>query len=120
MKFEGAERISLGKLLRKLLSPKIKTVNKRFIPAVDSEDAANTSSSSRQLEIVFNYMDENGDEKISTAELRRCIRMVGSESSVEEEEAVRFSDFDEDGFFGLELVPGSGGGRGQERGGYQE
>lgn len=115
MKSEGDERNSLGRFWRKLLSPKGQVERKRFLPsAVDSEDVASSSSSSgSQLEVVFNYMDENGDGKISAAELRNCVKMVGGELSAEEAEAaVRFSDLDGDGFLDLnefhKLMEGEG------------
>ncbi|XP_059300283.1 putative calcium-binding protein CML19 [Lycium ferocissimum] len=66
-----------------------------------------TSSSSSenmvQLERVFTYFDEDGDGKVSPAELRRCVKAVGGDLTVEEAEmAVRLSDSDGDGLLGFE------------------
>ncbi|XP_055833898.1 putative calcium-binding protein CML19 [Solanum dulcamara] len=61
------------------------------------------SSNKGELERVFTYFDENGDGKVSPAELRRCMKAVGGELTVEEAEmAVRLSDSDGDGLLGLE------------------
>ncbi|KAK4369589.1 hypothetical protein RND71_013381 [Anisodus tanguticus] len=56
-----------------------------------------------ELESVFTYFDEDGDGKVSPAELRRCMKAVGGELTMEEAEmAVRLSDSDGDGLLGLE------------------
>ncbi|XP_021764086.1 LOW QUALITY PROTEIN: calcium-binding protein CML39-like [Chenopodium quinoa] len=54
--------------------------------------------------IVFRYIDENGDGKISPAELRKCVKAVGTQRlSVEEATAaVECSDSDGDGLLSLE------------------
>ncbi|XP_009621777.1 putative calcium-binding protein CML19 [Nicotiana tabacum] len=64
----------------------------------------NTSNeNSDHLERVFTYFDEDGDGKVSPAELQRCVRAVGGELTEEEAEmAVRLSDSDGDGMLGLE------------------
>ncbi|KAK4375855.1 hypothetical protein RND71_006532 [Anisodus tanguticus] len=62
-----------------------------------------SSENSDQLERVFTYFDEDGDGKVSPAELRRCVKAVGGDLTVEEAEmAVRLSDLDGDGMLGLE------------------
>ncbi|KAH0713085.1 hypothetical protein KY289_009044 [Solanum tuberosum] len=62
-----------------------------------------SDSNSGELERVFTYFDENGDGKVSPTELRRCMKAVGGEMTVEEAEmAVRLSDSDGDGLLGLE------------------
>ncbi|KAK8716969.1 hypothetical protein V6N13_044257 [Hibiscus sabdariffa] len=54
-------------------------------------------------ERVFNRFDENGDGKISPAELQRCVKAVGGELSlVEAEVAVEGLDTNGDGLLGLE------------------
>ncbi|XP_022741013.1 calcium-dependent protein kinase 4-like [Durio zibethinus] len=56
-----------------------------------------------QYERVFNHFDENGDGKISPAELQQCVKAVGGELSlVEAEVAVEALDTDGDGLLGLE------------------
>ncbi|OIT33990.1 PREDICTED: putative calcium-binding protein CML19 [Nicotiana attenuata] len=65
--------------------------------------SVSSSSDNGELERVFTYFDENGDGKVSPAELRRCVKAVGGELTVEEAEmAVRLSDSDGDGLLGLE------------------
>lgn len=62
-----------------------------------------SDSNSGELERVFTYFDENGDGKVSPAELRKCVKAVGGELTVEEAEmAVRLSDSDGDGLLGIE------------------
>ncbi|XP_059310876.1 putative calcium-binding protein CML19 [Lycium ferocissimum] len=66
-------------------------------------DCLSVSGSSGELERVFTYFDENGDGKVSPAELRRCVKAVGGKLTEEEAEmAVRLSDSDGDGLLGLE------------------
>nr|XP_009631063.1 putative calcium-binding protein CML19 [Nicotiana tomentosiformis] len=68
-----------------------------------SMSSSSKSNNSGELERVFTYFDENGDGKVSPAELRRCVKAVGGELTVEEAEmAVRLSDSDGDGLLGLE------------------
>lgn len=70
--------------------------------------ASATSSSSEEdgggcYERVFAYFDEDGDGRVSAAELQRAVRAVGGELTAEEaEEAVRLSDSDGDGMLGIE------------------
>lgn len=54
--------------------------------------------------IIFRYIDENGDGKISPAELQKCVKAVGTQRlSVEEATAaVECSDCDGDGMLTLE------------------
>ncbi|XP_060168851.1 putative calcium-binding protein CML19 [Lycium barbarum] len=64
---------------------------------------SSSCSNNGELERIFTYFDEDGDGKVSPAELRRCMKAVGGELSVEEAEmAVRLSDSDGDGLLGLE------------------
>ncbi|KAK9928556.1 hypothetical protein M0R45_025686 [Rubus argutus] len=85
---------SLAKLCRKL-SPK-----KEDKRPLSSPVSSNCSS---ELEKVFDYFDENGDGKISPAELQTCVRNVGGELSVEEAQAaIEASDLDGDGLLGFE------------------
>ncbi|MQL92696.1 hypothetical protein Taro_025336 [Colocasia esculenta] len=52
---------------------------------------------------VFQYLDEDGDGKISPSELRSCMRTVGEELSEEDaEEVVGSTDSDGDGLLGFE------------------
>ncbi|KAK8663708.1 hypothetical protein V6N13_083515 [Hibiscus sabdariffa] len=41
---------------------------------------------SEEYELVLRYFDENGDEKISTSELRRRLRQMGGEVALNEED----------------------------------
>ncbi|XP_006340311.1 putative calcium-binding protein CML19 [Solanum tuberosum] len=69
------------------------------IPVSDNSGSSNKG----ELERVFTYFDENGDGKVSPAELRKCVKAVGGELTVEEAEmAVRLSDSDGDGLLGIE------------------
>ncbi|KAJ8568357.1 hypothetical protein K7X08_027890 [Anisodus acutangulus] len=64
---------------------------------------SSSGSNNSELESVFTYFDEDGDGKVSPAELRRCMKAVGGELTMEEAEmAVRLSDSDGDGLLGLE------------------
>ncbi|XP_008781687.1 putative calcium-binding protein CML19 [Phoenix dactylifera] len=86
--------------LRVLLSPKKKPAALLRVPSGSTISRLSTSSggSERELERVFRYFDENGDGKISPAELRSCMRTVGEELSHEDAEAVvASSDSDGDG-----------------------
>lgn len=69
--------------------------------------SSSSSSSSEEngscYERVFAYFDEDGDGRVSAAELQRAVRAVGGELTAEEaEEAVRLSDSDGDGMLGIE------------------
>ncbi|KAG1326822.1 Calmodulin-like protein [Cocos nucifera] len=91
---------SLITKLRVLLSPKKKPATLLRVPSGSNLSRLSTSSGSseRELERVFRYFDENGDGKISPAELRNCMRTVGEELSHEDVEAVvASSDSDGDG-----------------------
>ncbi|KAH0746937.1 hypothetical protein KY285_008594 [Solanum tuberosum] len=69
------------------------------VPVSDNSGSSNKG----ELERVFTYFDENGDGKVSPAELRKCVKAVGGELTVEEAEmAVRLSDSDGDGLLGIE------------------
>uniref|UniRef100_A0A803MZ76 EF-hand domain-containing protein n=2 Tax=Chenopodium quinoa TaxID=63459 RepID=A0A803MZ76_CHEQI len=71
-------------------------------------------SDSRDIEKVFRYIDENGDGKISPAELRKCVKAVDTQRlSVEEATAaVECSDLDGDRLLSLDdfgrLMQGNG------------
>ncbi|KAJ8552060.1 hypothetical protein K7X08_028503 [Anisodus acutangulus] len=88
---------------------------KKATPQKENEDLITTTTTDRRLSIsssgsnfgelerVFTYFDEDGDGKVSPAELRRCMKAVGGELTAEEAEmAVRLSDSDGDGLLGLE------------------
>ncbi|EOY02758.1 Uncharacterized protein TCM_017161 [Theobroma cacao] len=56
-----------------------------------------------KYERVFNHFDENGDGKISPAELQQCVKAIGGELSLKEAGVVvEALDSDEDGLLGLE------------------
>lgn len=57
-----------------------------------------------QYERVFNRFDENGDGKISPAELRQCVEAIGGEklSTEDAEAAVKNLDSDGDGLLGFD------------------
>ncbi|PKU59197.1 probable calcium-binding protein CML31 [Dendrobium catenatum] len=56
-----------------------------------------------ELESVFRYFDEDGDGKISAAELCSCLHSVGEELSPAEAEAImQLSDSDGDGVLGYD------------------
>lgn len=77
-------------------------------------DTVASGDDDKVMERVFNYFDENGDGKISAAELQSCMRTagVGELSREEAEMAVQSSDSDEDGLLDLKdfnkLIKGSG------------
>ncbi|CAK7339947.1 unnamed protein product [Dovyalis caffra] len=63
----------------------------------------NYYSTGDHLQMVFDCFDEDGDGKISAAELRSCITSVGGQLSIEEAEAaVSSSDVDGDGLLGFQ------------------
>ena len=75
------------------------TTTTNCVPVSDNGGSSNKG----ELERVFTYFDENGDGKVSPAELRKCVKAVGGELTVEEAEmAVRLSDSDGDGLLGIE------------------
>ncbi|XP_015058940.1 putative calcium-binding protein CML19 [Solanum pennellii] len=75
------------------------TTTTNCVPVSDNGGGSNKG----ELERVFTYFDENGDGKVSPAELRKCVKAVGGELTVEEAEmAVRLSDSDGDGLLGIE------------------
>ncbi|KAG1364173.1 putative calcium-binding protein CML31 [Cocos nucifera] len=94
----------IGKL-RVMLSPKKSEKNPTTllrVPTGSNLSRLSTSSSitsgRREMERVFRYFDENGDGKISPAELRSRMRTAGEELSPEDAEAVvASSDSDGDG-----------------------
>jgi calcium-binding protein CML len=57
-----------------------------------------------QYERVFKRFDENGDGKISPAELRQCVEAIGDEklSAKDAETAVTILDSDGDGLLGFD------------------
>ncbi|KAL6176266.1 hypothetical protein ACLB2K_052901 [Fragaria x ananassa] len=91
---QHSPKSTLAKLYRKLSSRK---AERRTLSSPTS------SSCSSELEKVFYYFDENGDGKISPAELQTCVMTVGGELSEEEAQAaVEASDMDGDGMLGFE------------------
>ena len=90
-----------------MLSPKKpgKTANllhmPRDLPALRTTPPR--PGSSTVLERVFRNFDEDGDGKISPAELSTCMRTIGEELSAEDAEAVVvFMDSDGDGLLGFD------------------
>jgi len=68
-----------------------------------TEASDGNKSSNNKFEDVFRYFDEDGDGKISAAELRNCMRNVGEELSAEDAEGVvEATDSDGDGLLGYE------------------
>ncbi|XP_022766558.1 calcium-binding protein CML37-like [Durio zibethinus] len=64
--------------------------------------SSNSSEANSDLQMVFDFLDENGDGKISAQELQRCIRTAGGHLSMDEAEAaVKSSDLDGDGMLGF-------------------
>ena len=58
-------------------------------------------------ERIFKRLDEDGDEKLSPSELRRCMETIGEELLIEEaQELVESMDSDGDGLLGLEEFVG--------------
>ncbi|EXB56236.1 Calcium-binding protein CML38 [Morus notabilis] len=93
------KKSSFARLCRKL-SPKSGRT-----PSLDQVevDQVVESQQQQQLRMVFNYMDEDGDGKISPVELRSCVGAAGGQLSREEAEAaVACSDKDGDGHLGFE------------------
>ncbi|XP_077228254.1 uncharacterized protein LOC143861203 [Tasmannia lanceolata] len=85
---------AFGKLCRKL-SPK----KSKKHPISITPNAPECS----KFERVFRYVDEDGDGKISAVELKKCMKNLGEEISVEDAEAlVESSDSDGDGLLGIE------------------
>ncbi|OMP00928.1 Calcium-binding EF-hand [Corchorus olitorius] len=67
-----------------------------------SSNGSSEGSYEVQFQMVFDFIDENGDGKISAEELRRCVTSVGGKLSIEEAEAaVKSSDLDGDGMLGF-------------------
>ncbi|KAL5975445.1 hypothetical protein ACLOJK_019767 [Asimina triloba] len=86
---------SFSKLCRKL-SPR--RTEKRSALSITP-----TAPACGKFERVFRYFDEDGDGKVSPAELRSCMMAVGVELTAEESEAVvESADSDGDGLLGLE------------------
>ncbi|KAF9686550.1 hypothetical protein SADUNF_Sadunf02G0000900 [Salix dunnii] len=98
--------------LRRKLSPRKSHDKPPPTNVNNSSSAPNVVDDNNDLRWVFNYFDENGDGKISPAELQSCITSAGGKLSIEEAEAaIRFSDMDGDGLLGfqdfLSLMTGS-------------
>ncbi|KAJ4702386.1 Calcium-binding protein [Melia azedarach] len=95
---QSPKRSSFGRLCRKL-SPKRadKCSTRDCNDAIEISTSSNCSSSG-ELQKVFDFFDENGDGRISAAELHSCLRTVGGELSMEDAEAaVQSSDLNGDG-----------------------
>ena len=85
----------LGRLRRKL-SPR-----KRENPSLSTDSEASKHCS--DLQRVFDYFDEDGDGKISPAELESCVRTTGGKLSMDDAEAaVSSSDLNGDGLLDFE------------------
>ncbi|KDP36713.1 hypothetical protein JCGZ_08004 [Jatropha curcas] len=68
-----------------------------------SPSSSTNSNSCTELQRVFNYFDENGDGKISPAELQSCVRTLGGDLSIEDAvAAISSCDTDGDGLLGFE------------------
>ncbi|KAG6713831.1 hypothetical protein I3842_05G173000 [Carya illinoinensis] len=91
---------ALGRLRRKLSSRK-STEKHRSLSGSDSEMMSKFCS---ELQLVFDYLDVNGDGKISPAELQGCVTRVGGGTvSVDEaEETVKSCDLNGDGLLDFE------------------
>ncbi|KAL2898248.1 Calcium-binding protein CML39 [Bienertia sinuspersici] len=89
------------------IPPAVSTTTPTPSPWSPSSSSSSFSSfeerDAKEIEKVFRYIDEDGDGKISPAELQRCVKAVGAQRlSVEEAEAaVECSDTDGDGLLGL-------------------
>ncbi|GLU00161.1 hypothetical protein SLE2022_175470 [Rubroshorea leprosula] len=101
MKSDAVEPKSVFGRLRRKLSPKLKQDN---LPVESHSDSARgCSSNDTQFQRVFDFFDEDGDGKVSAAELQSCVRTLGGEISMEEAEtAVVSSDKDGDGLLGFD------------------
>ncbi|KAG6654895.1 putative calcium-binding protein CML19 [Carya illinoinensis] len=90
---------ALGRLRRKLSSRK-STEKQRSLSGSDSEMMSKFCS---ELQRVFDYLDVDGDGKISPAELQGCVTTVGGTVSVDEaEETVKSCDLNGDGLLDFE------------------
>lgn len=92
---------SAFKRLRRRISSKKK--QKGSVTSDAAESGRYSSSSIGDLEKVFNYFDENRDGRISAAELRRCLNLMGEQLTMEDAEAaVSSSDLNGDGHLDFE------------------
>ncbi|KAM7526322.1 hypothetical protein LguiA_016224 [Lonicera macranthoides] len=84
-------------------SSPIRRLYRKFSSRQSHEKQSPVSLKANIIERVFTYFDEDGDGKISAAELESCVRTVGGEITPEEAQlAVESSDSDGDGRLGLE------------------
>ncbi|CAA2964198.1 calcium-binding CML19 [Olea europaea subsp. europaea] len=108
------ERLRRKLLPRKAEAKDLKPSTSKYSSSSDDENCDGPAVCQwNDAEMVFKYLDENGDGKISQEELRKSVRAIGGEMSEEEAEmAVRSSDADGDGMLGLEdftkLMEGGG------------
>ncbi|KAJ0964980.1 hypothetical protein J5N97_026118 [Dioscorea zingiberensis] len=110
MKIEAVSHLNRPSFIRRvccILSPKKteKLLDEKHVAPPQLSVAAPVYTEARpgEFERVFNYFDEDGDGKISPAELRNCMRTVGEELSTEDAEALVVStDSDGDGLLGFE------------------
>ncbi|KAM7526323.1 hypothetical protein LguiA_016225 [Lonicera macranthoides] len=102
-KFNLSPKSAIRRLYRKLST--WKSQSKRSLPMdrAAEVDFVDREYCNNLIRRVFTHFDEDGDGKISAAELESCVRTVGGEITPEEAElAVRSSDSDGDGKLGLE------------------
>lgn len=105
----GRGQSSLERLRRKLsFSPKAKKADNKegslSLPLVAEDETESISSGSDEelQKKVFNFFDENGDGRITAAELQSCLMTVGggrklSISMADAEAAIQSSDLNGDG-----------------------
>ncbi|CAL9028391.1 unnamed protein product [Prunus brigantina] len=96
---------ALRRLCRKLSPRKTEAGHHEVRGPIENPTTCSSISSNSDLQMskMFDFFDENGDGKISPAELQTCVRSVGGELSEEEAEAaVEASDLDGDGLLGFE------------------
>ncbi|KAL6954249.1 hypothetical protein U1Q18_044971 [Sarracenia purpurea var. burkii] len=99
-KSKPAESSPFRRLCQKILSPARRKGKRHYHDSLSPEVVARCSN---EVQMVFRYLDENGDGKISAAELQRSVRAVGGELSREEARlAVESLDEDGDGLLGFE------------------
>ncbi|PHT34927.1 putative calcium-binding protein CML19 [Capsicum baccatum] len=98
-----AEKKSFFSKLRNMFHLKRKEEEKKTTTMTMTTTTTTPAATTKgELERVFTYFDENGDGKVSAAELRRCVKAVGGKLTEEAEMAGRLSDSDGDELLGME------------------